>query len=638
MTAPTIREITDAEAAERLANDLLDPQRSRPIVVLSTPMGSAARNIPDGTRSDAELVCDTVCTFADVAILVTGGVSRRLEDLLPVKWHVFGGAARSYPTALLKEPDIRRSPLRDRQRSGSAIQDLIADAMRHAREAGAFERPPTGSRYTTGTVRGHIADRAMIALDDGGFATAWGEAVAPGVPVDWLLRRNDTIRGTVDPTTGHLHPELTAADLPSFLKAYPHGAVTLALVTDVTENRATLLLRPGLSSEIRTTDVSSNPRDTLDLLLSPGEVVAVRVIHLSTGELHLRLSDVDEDEPVLPAPAIVAGGSPWLELGRHQVEEHHETWAGVTNDEVLAETETPSGLVPQQDPKAELPPQVDRAAAPAVDAAPDAPGAFPRPRPGLHPARTDPPTQPVDINSSSPDANASRRTALTDTQLALVRAQNQIRALEERLTDLGADDSAISRLRLDVRIMEQRWQEAEQELRAARSQLESARELEIRGKEALRLTRRTTASQETPEDRRAHWQSAEEWVRHEILRAWVERVPASDKAQNPLPEYLVGPRFVDSLATLTGDQFSKAMKAIVHVLTDRARDLGGRELHPLRTGDGGNDADQFRQNGQRCWRVAIERDVPSARRLHYWSGAGLPNELSRVVLHDDMEP
>lgn len=74
------------------------------------------------------------------------------------------------------------------------------------------------------------------------------------------------------------------------------------------------------------------------------------------------------------------------------------------------------------------------------------------------------------------------------------------------------------------------------------------------------------------------------------------------------------------------------------VLTGLAADIPGRELHRLRTGNGGGDPYRVRADGARAFRASLQVNTPSARRLHYWQ---LPNgqiELSRVVLHDDVEP
>jgi hypothetical protein len=128
-------------------------------------------------------------------------------------------------------------------------------------------------------------------------------------------------------------------------------------------------------------------------------------------------------------------------------------------------------------------------------------------------------------------------------------------------------------------------------------------------------------------------------VRHEIYLAWVERIHASERTVWPLRDYAVGPEFAASLETLDEAQFAKAMRACVDAVTGRIKDVAGRDLHRLRTGDGGDDPYRMRQSDHAvCWRAAIEQNVASARRLHYWELPGGGIELSRIVQHDDTRP
>lgn len=63
----------------------------------------------------------------------------------------------------------------------------------------------------------------------------------------------------------------------------------------------------------------------------------------------------------------------------------------------------------------------------------------------------------------------------------------------------------------------------------------------------------------------------------------------------------------------------KTFRTVVDVLTGQAENLDEREFHQLREGLGGDDPPVVRaRDGASCWRVAIERNTPSARRLHYW--------------------
>ena len=157
----------------------------------------------------------------------------------------------------------------------------------------------------------------------------------------------------------------------------------------------------------------------------------------------------------------------------------------------------------------------------------------------------------------------------------------------------------------------------------------------------LRESRRTAptpAAVSEYESRRAAWEEPSGWVRHEILLAWVDRVPESDRAEWPLPHsYVLGDRFAESLTGLDDGQLAQAFKASVDVLTGRVKTLKGRHLHALRQGAGPADPHLLRWDGARCMRVSIEQNTPAARRMHFWQLPDGGIELGRIVTHDDME-
>jgi hypothetical protein len=103
-----------------------------------------------------------------------------------------------------------------------------------------------------------------------------------------------------------------------------------------------------------------------------------------------------------------------------------------------------------------------------------------------------------------------------------------------------------------------------------------------------------------------------------------------------LPEFAVGSGFADSLEKLSASQFSKAMKCVVDVLCDLARDARG--IHPLRGSVSTELGGITRNDGSVCWRAYVEQKTSSARRLHFWKLPDGSVELSRVVTHEDMKP
>ncbi|GAA4153662.1 hypothetical protein GCM10022286_00330 [Gryllotalpicola daejeonensis] len=155
--------------------------------------------------------------------------------------------------------------------------------------------------------------------------------------------------------------------------------------------------------------------------------------------------------------------------------------------------------------------------------------------------------------------------------------------------------------------------------------------VERRTATAARKARPTTGAAAPFEPER--FNNADDAARHAILNAWVQRVEAREKELYPLPAYELGDAFARSLAEFDPEQQGKALRAAVDVLTGRAKDVRGRRLHQLRDGDAGPA--RVREDGATCWRVDIETNTPSARRLHYWQRADGVIELSKVGLHDD---
>ncbi|MFT3888274.1 MAG: hypothetical protein QM713_08955 [Arachnia sp.] len=128
-----------------------------------------------------------------------------------------------------------------------------------------------------------------------------------------------------------------------------------------------------------------------------------------------------------------------------------------------------------------------------------------------------------------------------------------------------------------------------------------------------------------------------EQLDHEVYLEWATKIPAGEKAKRPLRAHQYGPRFFDSLKKIEGVSREKLVEVVMHVLTGLDAELASRELHQLRTGSGGDDPTRTRSDGSTAWRVSIQVNTPSARRLHYWRRPDGTVELARVCLHDDLE-
>lgn len=102
--------------------------------------------------------------------------------------------------------------------------------------------------------------------------------------------------------------------------------------------------------------------------------------------------------------------------------------------------------------------------------------------------------------------------------------------------------------------------------------------------------------------------------------------------------YRFGPQFFGSLESLGPRYWDKTVRTCAAIVSGDPDRLRAVEDHELRTGEGGNDPQRTRSSdGAGARRSALERNTPSARRVHYWSlGDGIV-EFASVNLHDDFQ-
>ncbi|MBH0007914.1 hypothetical protein [Salinibacterium sp. SWN1162] len=638
---------------EELASGLLSPRRDRPWAVVSIPVAGVSPLVDvDQLAKEAGDVCR-------LFVIPTGTLTRELDELLPDRCQVYGGAARVYPTGTTWQQAPEESPLRivhNPWDTADVTDKLIADALGMAHTAGLFTKPAPSSVPASGQVRSLLAGgkRAFVQLDSGGFATIVHELTFPQIPLDWVICEGQGVTGLYDPETKRLALDVVRVEPKELLKHYPDGAVTLAFVVSVERQRGVLAVHPSLPITVTRAQVSTNPLDRVDLLLAAGDVVRVRVVRDAQGRTALQMSDVDDDEEICTPLALIPGGEPWLVEDRHKPEivpkkspspERDEESAHRANSDDVS-LERDDSAVPLRDTEI-LPSDSTGNAPPSASARRPAP----RPAPGIHLIKTavvcDPESEddsvfnaesanePVEGLADTPTEPASRHksSALLTTQLALQQERERTKRLEEQLQQIGSE-SAIEQasiLRFELRELHAENIRQQEQLVRLKADQQTQR--------ALLRRARQTLSEPRPEQRRERFDTVDEWIRHEIYLAWIGRMDASDRATWPLPaSYSVGEQFAPSFEQHDNSSREKTLKAVVDVLTGRARELPARALHPLRSGDGATAGDVVRPDGARCMRVHIEKNVASARRLHFWHCDDGEIELSRVVVHDDMEP
>ncbi|AOT02657.1 hypothetical protein [Arthrobacter sp. U41] len=552
-----------------------------------------------GNRIDVEHIAREVGELAEVYWLENGAESYAFGDSLPAGAHVFGNAARVYSEDLRWMTDVHRRPLRmarDRQTAARAADDIIEDVLRlitvvPPKPATARARP----RRVQGTVKAFASagSRALIELGDGSCCTIQREHVVPPVRLDWMLDLGQSVEGDLndEDRTLDINGLKTA---PRLAELYRPGDLVLALAEQVGSRNTRLTLYPGSSWTVEQARVSSNPLDTVDSLVTEGEVVVARFLR-EHGAVALSLLDVDDDADVVEAPALLAGGTPWLRSGRN-----------------LAEQSTSGRTFP--------------AGSANVTGAPGA----------------------ADLESSAVAAGPAPKpsAALMSTQLQLEVERGKVAALQELVaaaSRAGAGIVSLQRQQDALRLELAAEQLIAESARAALADAEvrlSRRQEELLGLKAYKRRTQASLKRALAADSDGLFASSGERLRHDVYLAWAKNVPASEKARQALPPgWTAGPEFAASLYSFTEPGVvAKALKAAVEVLTGAAERNAAREVHPLRANPGGDTAQVVRGDGAKCFRAAIEQNVASARRLHFWRLPDGTMELSRVVVHDDFKP
>jgi hypothetical protein len=646
--------VASEDQARELAAALQRPGRSQPVVVISTPAG---RDVP---YVDPKRVLDDVAGLAEVVVIPTGDVSWAFSSGMPPDTQVYGGASRVYGTDLEWVHHPRRSPLHF---AYSADEDervrerLVGDVMRFAVREGIVGAPRSApdAATTEGKVLGVLGTRALISTEDGGQATVAEELVFSDVALARVLAPGMRVTGVLDPARRLLDIRGMLPDAGALRRVvnatYRVGHVVLGRVEVVEHDAVRIALAPGVVVRVRRAEITGNDLDLLSDLFTPGEVVAARRVPAPLDGLALRLDDVDEteDEPV-PAIALLDDGPPWLELPPALQIEPPETprlplvEPVVTLRPLVEIVETSHlplvELVETPPTPADLfgPRQTDPGPgrlAPDTGPVPAPPGSQRAPTPGdvaaWHAGGQDTLPSPASADSpAEPPGKAAR-----DLSLSLDAARAQVSALGKELLD---DKVKRRQVELEVdRLLGRVGELTERLERSERRAEQQATALRKARQEAARLRRRLgDAGVEVPEDR--HFVDDEEQLRFEVLSEWARAIPAAEKAGRPLAEYALGSRFLASLTDVEGVSRDRVVWTLVMVLTGLAPGMNGLQVHRLRTGAGGDDPARHRDDGAVCWRVSLQVNTPSARRLHYWKLPGGSYELSRVVLHDDVEP
>lgn len=303
--------------AVRLVEHLLDRARVRPVVVISTAAGQTDPYV------DVRHIRDALHGLSDVCVIPTGDVSWEFSRHMPEGTQVYGGASRAYPVDPAWQEDLSRSPLRfaygpdTHRRVGDA---LISDAMAMAWSAGLVTAGDVAAApeatTVSGTVQGLAGGRGLVRLEDGWTAAIWPELTCPGVALERLLTSGMPVEGALDPVTRRL--DVSGMRIPDTeaLARHEPGSTALVRIRRVHRDCTEVELHPGVTVILQAFDVAGDPQADLRALLTPGEVGTASVVRRgSPSGDGWRLSMIDADDNlVVEAIPLLAGGPPWLEL------------------------------------------------------------------------------------------------------------------------------------------------------------------------------------------------------------------------------------------------------------------------------------------------------------------------------------
>ncbi|WP_264797061.1 hypothetical protein [Arthrobacter mangrovi] len=568
-------ERSGAELAEHIR-----ARRDKHLVVISQ------RTDSDLLHLDAEYVGAELEGLADVVVVKQGPITYGLSESVPEDWRVYGDSARAYPAELsagIGRPSIFVKAFRTAERRSKADEliDLVNGfpvppaALRHC---SVQRQTPAQPAIRTGTITGFLGggERAIVSFPFGVTGAIRQEDLVPNVRLDWLLAAGQEVSGRLDPESKVLHLE-AAVHIPRLGQAYQWNSLVLCLVEEATPEAAKLAVLPGQTITVPLADISSNPLDQADDLVTPGQIVVAR-LRQQCGRPKLSLIDVDDDEDPVRAPVLIAGGTPWLELGRD--------------------------LLPPT--TAELDQRAEAAKASAAEEA----------------------AQPLPAGDAQPVAGP----ALKQVQLQLATLQAQMRRLRDDAEKHGSAVLEMAGLLAQVDQLERELDKQSEELDKLRTETrQKTAELMASRSRAQKAERKLRRVQ----DRSGHFASQEEQFRHELYLAWVERVSAAEKSALWLQDFAVGPKLLTSFYVHSEEHRRKALKALVDLLVGRAAKVQGRQLHQLRIGEGGEDAPIVRaEDGARCWRMSVESNAPAARRIHFWCIPGGGIELHELVPHE----
>lgn len=649
------RAVQHEDEARSLANYLLDEDRSRPVCVVTVAEGEQEPFV------DIDAVARSLGDGFDYYMIPSGPLTLIVQDRLPRGANVFNGASRIYPVENSWQVSPFDHPIvfcRSAAEGAAATSRLIKDGRRFG--ATASTSVPAGSPRVQAVVQRLVPPSlAMAQTSDGDYVTVDSEQVVPGLLIHQLVRPGQVVEGMVDQASRALLVELPAVDVKA-LDAYTVGSWVLGRVVETLHDRLLVELLPGIRSILMREDLRPPGKEvSAGVFPSERDVIVAQVARRGRPggkPWKLQVTGWTSDVDVLAAPALFPDGPPWLAIKDASVPA-----SLLEVEENLTAVESQ----PEPDPGEADEEQSDSTGGKSVVATDGvaAPVKEVPPAEVAGPSESDEGSTPDGHESGAVDARSAHGSEQDPGPVVEQDHESRIEHVEAAVLELRASLEKLRRHHdvlarqvaaedkrgdasngLVSELLRQERDEARSEVRDLAAGLRRVEAERDRMRADLAMARKEL-KQATKQTRQKSGQvpgpaflDREENLRWEVYRRWVERIPAAEKGERPLGEFVVLSTFLPSLESLSGFDQAKVFDAIVDIATGRVHELAGYRTHQLRESE---QSDRFltRDDGATCWRVALQVNTPSARRLHYWQPpGGRPPELSSVRLHDDARP
>ena len=578
-------QISNIEEVQQLITAIKNPLRKRPICVVTIAISEEAPGF------DLDYLEDEAGEVADFYLMKTGDLTREFMTGMPDNTQAYGGAARAYPIdfAATRSASQLRYPIPPVQLK-KATAALISDLWAYANAAGLIAKPSAHLKPELVAVEA-IYDGAVAVLKraNGERVSLRAEAAFPGIPLDRVISKGQKLEGVYDPENKAFAFASQNPSVDDIVRHYGFGTVTLGLIRYTDRKTAKVAIHPNVEFEVAKKEITGNERDVISDYLKVGQVYAFRIYRDPQGHVRLRCDDIDDDEPVAPALSLLPGSGPWLEEGLGIVadEEPQEV-----EDLVVSELNLPT----TQDFELAVKAAVDKAMA--------------------------------ELAASTPAAERSKAETrlMSENQFFVNAMRGQVLAANAQAQRAKEEADAIANERNSLARENQNLRESNRTLGAEVSE--------------LRKAKRSAAnrSDRNPWDSRGQFETAEEWLKEEVRRAWIDTFkPADRKAYNlDLSNWSFGSHFFEEFTEANFDdtKVRKIIRTVVELVSTRNSVPGGTESHPLTD----NFRGQIRREGGAAaggaCRMYVEENTPQAMRLHYWKLDKGGFELNGIEIHD----